>query len=224
MKREAAGGHVLKALYVSSLVSVFLYVVSAVYYNASPFWFLNWNLMLAWLPLGFALLLRNYLRSKKWASWPGAGLTLLWLLFLPNSFYLISDLIHLDYANPTQTFYYVIMMFSFSFTGVLLGFTSLYVVHTELLKRLKSTAAHAWVGVVLLACSFAVYLGRYLRWNTWDIILHPVGVVFDVSDRVINPVAYGQTFQVTILFFILLAGMYFTLWQLVAAIRNLPRA
>ena len=213
----------LKALYVSSLASVFLYVISARYYGAAPFWFLNWNLVLAWLPLGFALLLMRHLKSKSWVSWQGIGLTLLWLAFLPNSFYLISDLIHLDYADPTQTFYYVIMMFSFSFTGLLLGFTSLYLVHGELLKRLKQRATHLWIGGVLLLCSFAVYLGRYLRWNTWDIILHPVGVVFDVSDRIINPVAYGQTFQVTVLFFILLVSMYFTLWQIAAAVRKLPR-
>jgi len=214
---------VLKALYVSSLASVFLYVISARYYGAAPFWFLNWNLVLAWLPLGFALLLMRHLKSKSWVSWQGIGLTLLWLAFLPNSFYLISDLIHLDYADPTQTFYYVIMMFSFSFTGLLLGFTSIYLVHGELLKRLKQRATHLWIGGVLLLCSFAVYLGRYLRWNTWDIILHPVGVVFDVSDRIINPVAYGQTFQVTVLFFILLVSMYFTLWQIAAAVRKLPR-
>ena len=155
-------------------------------------------------------------------SWPAAGLTLLWLVFLPNSFYLITDFIHLDYARYSQTLYYVIMLFSFSFSGLLLGYTSLYILHRELLKRLKTPTAHAWAGAVLLLCSFAVYLGRYLRWNTWDLILHPVGVVFDVSDRVINPVAYGQTFQVTALVFVLLASMYFTLWNIVIAARNLP--
>jgi len=217
MKRISAGDRVLTALFGLSLCSVFLYLISAAYYDASPFWFLNWNLLLAWLPLLFAVWLVRYLRSSSWISWSGAGLTLLWLGFLPNSFYLVTDFIHLDYANPTQVLYYVMMLFAFGLTGMLLGFFSLYLVHRELLKRLKTTNAHLWIGVVLLLCSFAVYLGRYLRWSTWDIVLHPIGVVFDVSDRIINPVAYGQTFQVTALFFILLVGTYFAFWQLAAA-------
>jgi len=220
MKRQEAQYHVFIALYAASLACVALYIISAVYYGASPFWFLNWNLVLAWLPLAFAVMLKSHLKTGRWSSWQGICLTLLWLVFLPNSFYLISDLVHLDFARYSQTFYYVIMLFSFSFAGLLLGFTSLYVVHQELLKRLKHNTAHLWVGAVLLVCSFAVYLGRYLRWNTWDILLHPVGLVFDVSDRVINPVAYGQTFQVTAMFFILLASMYFTLWHLAQALHK----
>ena len=220
MKRISAVDHVLKALYVSSLASVLLYVISTHYYGAGPFWFLNWNLVLAWLPLGLVLLLKRYIKSNPWASWRGGILTTLWLIFLPNSFYLISDFIHLGFAGHGQTFYYVIMLFSYSFTGLMLGFTSVYILHQELLNRLKYNSAHTCIALVLLICSFAVYLGRYLRWNTWDIVLHPVGVVFDVSDRVINPVAHGQTFQVTAMFFILLSSTYFTLWHLAQAVRQ----
>ena len=73
----------------------------------------------------------------------------------------------------------------------------------------------------MLACSFAIYLGRYLRWSTWDIILHPAGVVFDISDRFVNPSAYGQTFQVTLWFFVLLTGFYYVLRQIVKAIKDI---
>jgi len=220
MKQVAGGNRLVKALAVSSLSSVLLYLISARYYDAEPFWFLNWNLVLAWLPLVFALLLVRYLKTNPWISWSGALLTLLWLSFLPNSFYLITDLIHLGYADPSQRLYYVIMLFSFAFNGLILGFLSLYLLHRELLKRLSRVTAHSWVGLVLLLCSFAVYLGRYLRWNTWDVLLNPAGVLFDVSDRIINPIAYGQTFQVTTLFFILLSSMYFTLWHLAQAMQQ----
>ncbi len=220
MKQVAGDNRLIKALLVSSFASVFLYLVSARYYGAGPFWFLNWNLVLAWLPLVFALLLIKYLKKNPWVSWAGALLTLLWLSFLPNSFYLITDLVHLGYADPGQRLYYVIMLFSFGFNGLVLGFLSLYLLHRELLKRLKRAAAHSWVGLVLLLCSFAVYLGRYLRWSTWDVILNPAGVLFDVSDRFINPVDYGQTFQVTALFFVLLGSMYFTLWHMIQATRQ----
>jgi len=220
MAKSNGGKRLLTALAGSSLASIFLYLISLKFYGAKPLWFLVWNLFLAWLPLMFAILLVNYLKSQPWVSWLGALLTLLWLVFLPNSFYLISDIVHISYADPSQTLYYVVMLFSFSFSGLIVGFASLYLLHKQLLKRLKPLTAHTWVAVIILLCSFAIYLGRYLRWSTWDTVLNPAGVLFDVSDRIINPVAYGQTFQVTALFFILLGSIYYTLWHLMIAIRQ----
>ncbi len=210
----------LVALGLSSATSVVLYLFGVWREHSSIFWFLNWNLALAWLPLLFALWLANYLKKNPWVSWPGAGLTLLWLGFLPNSFYIISDLMHLNSIITNNPLYFAVLIFSFSFNGLMLGFLSLFIIHKELLKRLDLLAAHAWVSSVLLLCSFAVYLGRYLRWSTWDILLNPAGVVFDVSDRIINPLSYHQTFQVTALFFVLLGSMYFVLWELIRAIRT----
>lgn len=200
------------ALFASSLMSILLYGIGVIWYGASPFWFLNWNLLLAWLPLLFAGLLVKYLRANPWVSWKGAVLTLFWLGFLPNSFYLISDIMHLTYPD-SNILYYVVLLFLFSWNGLILGFLSLYMLHKELLKRLRRSTAHSWVAVVILLCSFAIYLGSYLRWSTWDIVINPAGILFDVSDRLINPVAYGQTFQITGLFFMLLGTLYFTVWE-----------
>lgn len=205
---------------VSSLSSALFYLVGLVHYDSSIFWFLNWNLILAWLPLIFALWLTHYLKTNPWVSWAGVGITLLWLGFLPNSFYLISDLMHINSIYTLDPLFYAVMIFSYSFTGLMLGYASLYLVHKQLIKRVKPTHAHIWVALVILLCSFAIYLGRYLRWSTWDVIVNPAGVIFDVSDRFINPVEYSQTFQVTAWFFVLLGSMYFVLWNLVQIIRD----
>jgi uncharacterized membrane protein len=76
------------------------------------------------------------------------------------------------------------------------------------------------VAIILLLCSFAIYLGRYLRWNTWDILVNPAGILFDVSDRFINPAAYPRTFSTTACFFVLLGSAYVFVWSAVAAIRR----
>lgn len=220
MKRQTGANRLFQALALSSAISIGLYAYGLIFYHAGEFWFLNWNLLLAWLPVLFMLLLIQYINIKRWVSWQGIFMTLLWLAFLPNSFYLISDLVHLNYLTTTNLLYYVVLLFSFSFNGLILGYLSLYLFHEQLLKRIDRRTAAAFVAGILLLCSFAVYLGRYLRWSTWDIVLHPVGVVFDVSDRFVNPSSYGQTFQVTFWFFILLASMYFVLRQMVIAIRE----
>lgn len=219
MKKLSGAEQFVYALAISSVISGLLYIIGALFYSAGSFWFLNWNLLLSWLPLLFALLLINFIKHKPWISWQAGWFTFLWLVFLPNSFYIISDFVHLRGLESSSELFLVVLLFSFAFNGLILGFTSLYLVHKELAKRLKPQLVYAIVTATLLACSFAVYLGRFLRWSTWDIVGNPIGIIYDVSDRFINPSAYGQTFQTTILFFILLASMYFVLWNMLKAAR-----
>lgn len=115
--------------------------------------------------------------------------------------------------------YDIVMFTSFVFNGLVAGFMSLFLMHRELLKRMKYQNAHIVVAVVLLACSFAIYLGRSLRWNSWDVLVNPAGILFDVSDRVVNPGAHPQSFVTTVTFFLLLSSMYYVVWELVRALR-----
>jgi len=225
-KRKLTGAqtNLLLALLASSAVTVIIFTIRVVAGDSWRYLFMVWNLFLAWLPLVFAWGLHRWLRHGRWASWQGILLTALWLGFLPNSFYILSDFIHLGATGEIGLLYDVVVLTSFIFNGVLLGYTSLYLVHRELLKRLPARYAHALVGAVLLLCSFAIYLGRYLRWNTWDILVNPAGILFDVSDRFINPAAYPRTFSTTASFFVLLSMMYGVGWFFVAAVAAAGRA
>lgn len=207
------------ALLSSSLVSVGLYLFGAISNHASTFSYLVWNLFLAWLPLVFSLWLHKVLKHNLWSAWKALAVTALWLGFLPNSFYMISDFIHIQDVARVDLLYDVVMFSSFIFNGVILGFFSLYNVHLELLQRVKRRTAHVLIAVVLLLCSFAIYLGRDLRWNTWDVLVNPGGVLFDVSDRFLHPVVYSKTYSTTITFFLLLSSLYIVAWQMARAMR-----
>jgi uncharacterized membrane protein len=220
MKVWTARQRLMLALGVSSFISVGLFVTRALQYETSRYIFLNWNLFLAWLPLAFAWWLYSYVQKNRWVSWQGVVLTLLWLGFLPNSFYLVSDLIHLQTTQASNGLYDVVMLMSFAWNGLVLGFFSLFLTHQLLLKRLQPRVAHSIIASVLLVCSFAIYLGRYLRWSTWDVLVNPAGVLFDVSDRFINPVSHGQTFGTTLTFFLLLGSMYLVIWQAIRTVRE----
>lgn len=174
---------------------------------------------MAWLPLGLALALGKVLRRKLWSSWEALLYTLLWLCFLPNSFYMISDFIHIQEVSRVDLLYDVVMFSSFIINGVILGFLSLYWVHQELLKRVARRNAHIVIGGVLLICSFAIYLGRDLRWNSWDILVNPGGILVDVSDRFLHPIAYSQAYTTTLTFFVLISSLYVVAWQLVRSMR-----
>ena len=213
MRRLGRNYPLVSAILLSNAASVGLFIAGAMFYDDSRYWYLNWNLFLAWLPVLFVLWLVNYLKNHSWQSWQAIILTLLWLVFLPNSFYIISDLIHLQTDYISNALFTTVMMVSFSINGLILGFGSLYIMHRQLLKRIGAQSAHLLIAAVLLLCSFAIYLGRYLRWNTWDVLINPAGLLFDVSDRIINVREHPQTFVTTVIFFVLLGSLYAVIWQ-----------
>lgn len=214
-----AGRQFIVMLGVSTLVSVGFFLYGAWRNGSFQFGYMLWNLFLAWLPLLFAIWLVQVLRERLWSSWYALGVSLLWLIFLPNSFYLITDFIHLGTASRIDLLYDAVMLTSFIYTGVILGFSSLYLVHLELLKRLPRRHVLGWVGAILLMCSAAMYVGRDLRWNSWDILVNPAGLLFDVSDRLLHPSAYPQMLVTIVSFFVLLSSMYALIWSGIKLLR-----
>jgi len=203
----------IMALGISSLASVCLFAYGALRNRSLDFDYLLWNLFLAWLPLIFAVRLVAVLKAKLWSSWEGLGLSVLWLIFLPNSFYMISDFIHLQEAQRIDVLFDTVMFTSFIYTGVALGFCSLYLIHLQLNRRLSVHSANIWAAVTLFICSAGIYVGRDLRWNSWDIFTNPGGLLFDISDRLFHPAAYPQMFVTVLSFFVLLSSMYHLLWR-----------
>jgi uncharacterized membrane protein len=223
LKIRSARIRLLSVLILLSLVSIGFYLGSVVTSHSLTYWYLVWNLFLAWLPLFFVWLLIKFLRHHAWAGWGGTSLTLLWFIFLPNSFYIVSDFIHLGDIGQLDVLFDAVMFLMFALSGLVLGYASLFLVHQLLMKRLKRRTSHALIALVLLLCSYAIYLGRDLRWNSWDAFLHPAGVIFSLSDPLINPSTHHDAFTTTVTFFILLSTLYIAGWQSLRAFRSLSR-
>jgi uncharacterized membrane protein len=203
-----------------TVVSVGLFLAGAVANRSLQFDYLLWNLFLAWTPLVLAMVLLRSLRRRLWSDWIPLALTILWLLLLPNSFYMISDFLHVQDVVRNDLLYDVVMFTSCIFTGVLLGFSSLFMIHNELRKRVIARYADSCVGIVIFLCSFAIYLGRDLRWNSWDVLTNPAGILFDVSDHLIHPLQSGDMYTITLSFLILLGSLYAAGWQIADAARK----
>lgn len=205
----------LVTLGLSSAVSLGLLGARFIATQQITYWFLAWNLFLAWVPLGFAWWLMARLRTTSWLSLGNIILTILWIGFLPNAFYIASDIIHLTQTGSISILYDVVMFLSFTFNGFILGYLGLYGIHQQLKRRLGRQGSYLIVTGVLLLCSFAIYLGRYLRWNSWDILVNPAGLIFDVSEPFINPSSYPRVFTTTAMVFVLLMSIYAVSYQLV---------
>lgn len=210
----------LLALAFAALVNVGLFAYGAYRNQSLGYSYLLWNLFLAGLPLAFSLRVVQVLQKKRWSAWEPLFFSLLWFVFLPNSFYMVSDFIHLQDAASVDVLYDAVMFTGFIFTALLLGFSSLYLMHLELKRRVRSNAAASLIGIVLLICSFGIYIGRDLRWNSWDVITNPGGLLFDISDRVLHPDGYPEMFRTTIIFFVLLSSMYLLVWRIARLLRQ----
>ncbi|HEX8762735.1 MAG TPA: DUF1361 domain-containing protein [Candidatus Saccharimonadales bacterium] len=210
------------ALGLASLASIVLYITGDWAQHQNAFAYMIWNLILAWAALFITLWLEYVIHRNLWSSWYALLVTFLWMVFLPNTFYMITDFIHVPELPAGSLLHGTFMFASFVFTGVMLGFISTYLVHMELKKRLGMRPASIIIGGVLLICSVAMYVGRELRWNSWDIVTNPASLLFDVTDRLLNVPEHPYMFASISSFFVLIVIIYGVLWWLVRAARNLP--
>lgn len=218
--QQASHNQLKNVLLLSNFVSITLFGLRVIATNTSQYWFLFWNLLLAWVPVLCAWWLLRELQRSSWKKPIPIILTLLWLGFLPNSFYLMSDLIHLHSTGDIGILYDSVLFLSCIWNGVLAGMLSLVWVHRAILQRRSSLFAAGCITGVFAVVSYAIYLGRALHWNTWDVLINPAGLIFDVSEQVIKPLDHPQVVVTTFTFFALLGSMYLVIWQLVNVLQK----
>lgn len=193
------------------LLSLFSFSLTAfrIFYTGTlEFISLNWNLFLAFIPwLLSSIIILGKLQTNK------ILLTLLmmtWILFFPNSPYILTDLFHLGLNANAPIWFDLLLILSFAMTGLLFGFISLMDIE-KILRGFLSKGKVIFLTIVFLFLSgFGVYIGRYLRWNSWDVISSPVSLFSDIIHRFANPIAHPKTWALTILLGILLNLLYFS--------------
>jgi uncharacterized membrane protein len=168
--------------------------------------FLNWNLFLAWIPFAVSTLLWVY-REKVSNLMLVAGIGL-WLLFFPNAPYILTDLIHLSPKESVPFWFDLVLILSFAWTGLMVGLLSLQDIHNLVMQRSKPWFGWACAIAFIGLGAFGVYLGRYLRFNSWEFFTDPRPLFHEVADRFVHPLHYGTTYKVTLLFFIFLLLAY----------------
>lgn len=198
-----------------SALSVVLFAGRVIATGSYHLAFLNWNLFLAWVPLVLAWWLKVTLRKQRWVSPKPLILSLLWLVFLPNSFYVVTDFIHLSPDDSVSLVYDAVMIMSFALSGLLLGCKSVYMIHAQLESRISRRRVYDVLGSVFLLSGFAIYLGRHLQYNTWDLWANPFSILIDITGRVASPSLYSGMYSMTLLFFVYISVTYACFYWLV---------
>jgi len=202
-------GRLLIASTSFSCVLVFLRII----HTGKPmFLWLIWNLLLAYVPylLSSWLTLRHTKAAQQPVRWLFLVLSLIWLLFIPNAFYILTDLYHLiDCRNPhVPAWFDLSLIFSFAWNGLLLGVLSV----RQMEKIAYPVIGKGWGGFfvyfVMGLSALGVYAGRYLRFNSWDVLTNPFQLTVEMGRLIIHPLSSQQAWGMIVCYTILLSFIY----------------
>ena len=197
----------------SLLFSCLLAIFRVIHTGRLNFLFLIWNLFLAYVPY----LISGWLSGKRgWADRKLllVVLSLVWLVTIPNAFYILTDLYHLgDGYNDRQVpqWFDLIMILSFAWNGLLLGILSVRHMEKLLAGRYEWRSELLFVYPVMWLNALGVYTGRYLRYNSWEIISNPFRLLADIAGMVIHPLRNHYAWDMIFCFSILMTLMYLTM-------------
>jgi uncharacterized membrane protein len=185
-----------------------------IYTNSFQHVFLVWNIFLAWIPYIISNLFKEYHHKQ---SWKQIILFSSWLVFFPNALYIITDLIHLQDTGGAPVWYDAILIFTSAMIGLLMAYLSLYNVERYLSQKFSSKTIVILMPVIIFTASFGVYLGRFQRWNSWDVIHSPVELATDIFQSILFPQehlrGWGITFVLSILFYLIYSFSKVFLYQ-----------
>ncbi|RYD56523.1 MAG: DUF1361 domain-containing protein [Sphingobacteriales bacterium] len=146
------------------------------------FVFIIWNLFLAGVPLYTSHKLE--LAKSKIQSWLYAAV---WLLFFPNAMYIVTDLFHLHERPEIPLWFDLVLLLSAALNGVIMGYLSLYKIEKWLKTFVPLRYITPIIFAILFLCGYGIYLGRYLRWNSWDTIVQPYLLFADIVHHCLHP-------------------------------------
>lgn len=185
----------IKWLLPSLAFSILLLGVRMAHTQTIDFSFLTWNLFLAFVPVWFSRLALS--NGNTWKGWAYAAL---WLLFFPNAMYIITDLFHLWKHPGVPLWYDLLLIFSFAMNGIAMGFYSLYRIEKWLGRHITAVWIRPIRMAIMIASGFGVYLGRFQRWNSWDIVTQPLSLLKDITGHLIHPFRHADSWEISLLF------------------------
>jgi uncharacterized membrane protein len=182
--------------------------------------FLIWNLFLAWLPLVFALLARDHYRHGTRPTLRLAGFMLGWLLFFPNAPYICTDLIHLTTHFYMHFWVDLVLILMCAFTGLVIGFLSLYLMQSIVTGMYGRVASWIFIAIAAGLGSLGIFLGRFLRFNSWDVVTQPAKLYREVGMWR----AHSAYYPTSIAFPVLFAAFLFIAYVMLYALTHLSPA
>ena len=193
-----------------SVVSLCVLAVRFYISKSHAYGFLIWNLFLAWIP--FACAIWVAVLDKVWPAtrWMLVAPSCMWLLFFPNAPYIVTDFIHLQRIEPLAMWFDISLLMLFAWTGCFLGVSSLAMMQSVVRRRIGRVWSWIFVVMTLGLSGVGIYMGRFLRFNSWDLLLRPGHLLGNIVDALANPMAHQRAIGVSMLFSLFMLVCYVT--------------
>jgi uncharacterized membrane protein len=216
LRRHRTRWGLYAALVLASATSTSIIALRVIHTGRLTYSFLVYNLALAWIPLGFAAAAYSFDGGRSrvgrlLAAACGGG----WLVFFPNAPYIMTDLMHLRVKGNHLFWLDVTALQAFAWTGLALGFVSLDLMQRLVARRVGRAMSWLFAAGVLGAGAFGIYLGRFRRWNSWDLVRDPGGLARDVVGMLLHPFPNSQLLA----YCAMLAAFLFTAYVVVRNLR-----
>lgn len=198
-----------RLLFLSVCFSTFLLLARVFYTGSSYFLSLEWNLFLAFTPYYLSSWLHRKPQriSNKWTL---SLVLLVWILFIPNSFYIITDLFHLGETGHAPLWYDLMLLLSFAWNGLMMGILSVRQMEKIMQGYYFDKHELLFIYPVMWLNALGVFIGRYWRFNSWDIITNPFRLIFDILDLVMHPLLYKNAWGMIFCFSVFMTLLYLT--------------
>jgi uncharacterized membrane protein len=200
-------------LLISSAFSLLLLAIRVVTSGRASYIFLAWNLFLACIPF----LLSGWLCRHQEIIKNKVKLILLvsvWLLFMPNSFYILTDLFHLQNIGNGHPWFDLTLILSFAWNGILFGILSIRKMEMLLKASQGKFISGFVICMVMWLNAFGIYIGRFLRFNSWDVILNPFSLFGEIAGMFLNPYDYRYVWAMSFCFAFFMVIIYYTIKKL----------
>ena len=199
-----------RMLAISILFNMLLLIVRFYHTKELVYGFYVWNTFLAVLPLLFS---RSLVKQPAY-NLKSILLFICWLAFFPNAPYMITDLFHYVEIPPVPQWFDLLIVTTAAWNGLLLGIISLMQVEHFLSAHMKAIWVKMIVMISFMLCGYGVYIGRFLRFNSWDAVTNPGKLIYTFAHDVLRPQQHVSTWAFTVLFGTMFGIIYFTLQQL----------
>jgi uncharacterized membrane protein len=207
-----------KILLLSVSFTLVLLTIRVLRSHNTSYMFYPWNLLLAVVPIYFSRKLTRY----KSVNWKSICLIAAWLLFFPNAPYVITDIFHFHQRPEAPIWYDLILVLSAAWNGLIAGFISLMQVDKFMAGHTSKKLHAAFICAFLFAASCGIYLGRFLRFNSWDIVKKPGSLAEFAFAYVFQPTGHIKAWAFSVLCTILLLLIYYTIKNLPALVTPAP--
>lgn len=197
-----------RSLIASYAFSISMVLFRVVYTGETMFLFLVWNLFLGWLPY----IISSIITQKQYDNGLRFYLFVtLWLLLLPNAFYIITDLFHLRDRYIVPLWFDLVIIISFAWNGLITGVLSMRQMEKIFNQKWKIKTDWLFIFPLMFLNALGIYIGRFLRYNSWDVITNPLQLYTDVMHLILDPIKNRFDWSMMICFAFLLTIFYMTL-------------